>query len=248
MSALQAKVAVVTGGSRGIGRAIALELARQGCRVVVNYRSNAEAAQEVVACIQTLGSEALAVQADVSLFDDAQALIQAALDAYGTIDILVNNAGITRDALLVRMSEDDWDAVINTNLKGAFNCVKAVQRTLLRKRSGRIINISSVSGLVGNAGQANYAAAKAGLVGFTKSVARELGSRGITANAVAPGFVETDMTAVLSETIIEGALAQIPLQRLGQPEDVAAMVAYLASDQAGYITGQVICVDGGLAM
>jgi 3-oxoacyl-[acyl-carrier protein] reductase len=248
MSALVGKVAVVTGSSRGIGRAIALELASQGARVVINYHSNASAAEEVVALIHEQGGQALAVQADVSHADQAERLIEAALEAYGTIDILVNNAGITRDTLLMRMSEEDWDAVLNTNLKGAFHCVKAVQRTFLRKRGGRIISISSVAGVMGNAGQANYAAAKAGLIGFTKSVARELASRNITANAVAPGFVETDMTSALPEGVLEAARAQIPLGRLGQPEDVAAVVAFLASDSAAYITGQVICVDGGLAM
>jgi 3-oxoacyl-[acyl-carrier protein] reductase len=248
MQTLLGKVAVVTGSSRGIGRAIAIELARQGAKVVINYRSNASAAEEVVALIREQGGEALAVQADVSLADDADRLVAAALEAYGTLDILVNNAGITRDTLLMRMAAEDWDAVLSTNLTGAFYCVKAVQRTFLRKRAGRIINISSVAGVMGNAGQANYAAAKAGLIGFTKSVARELGSRNITANAVAPGFVETDMTAGLSTEILKGAEAQIPLGRLGQPEDVAALVAFLASDAAAYITGQVICVDGGLAM
>jgi 3-oxoacyl-[acyl-carrier protein] reductase len=248
MSALVGKVAVVTGSSRGIGRAIALELASQGARVVINYHSNASAAEEVAALIHEQGGQALAVQADVSHADQAERLIEAALEAYGTIDILVNNAGITRDTLLMRMSEEDWDAVLNTNLKGAFHCVKAVQRTFLRKRGGRIISISSVAGVMGNAGQANYAAAKAGLIGFTKSVARELASRNITANAVAPGFVETDMTSALPEGVLEAARAQIPLGRLGQPEDVAAVVAFLASDSAAYITGQVICVDGGLAM
>jgi 3-oxoacyl-[acyl-carrier protein] reductase len=248
MSALAGKVAVVTGSSRGIGRAIALELARHGASVVINYHSNASAAEEVVALIREQGGQAVAVQADVSSAGQAEHLVEATLEAYGTVDILVNNAGITRDTLLMRMSEEDWDAVLDTNLKGAFHCVKAVQRTFLRKRGGRIISISSVAGVMGNAGQANYAAAKAGLIGFTKSVARELGSRNITANAVAPGFVETDMTNALPEGVIEAARAQIPLGRLGQPEDVAALVAFLASDAAAYITGQVICVDGGLAM
>ncbi|MBN1400738.1 MAG: 3-oxoacyl-[acyl-carrier-protein] reductase, partial [Anaerolineae bacterium] len=204
--------------------------------------------EQVVNLIREQGGQALAVQADVSQADQAERLIEAALAAYGTVDILVNNAGITRDTLLMRMSQDDWDAVLNTNLTGAFHCVKAVQRTFLRKRAGRIINISSVAGVMGNAGQANYAAAKAGLIGFTKSVARELGSRNITANAVAPGFVETDMTSALPTGVLEAAKAQIPLGRLGQPQDVAAVVAFLASDAAAYVTGQVICVDGGLAM
>ncbi|MCD6518326.1 MAG: 3-oxoacyl-[acyl-carrier-protein] reductase [Anaerolineae bacterium] len=248
MKRLQGRVAIVTGSSRGIGRAIALELARQGCKVVVNYRSNAEAAQEVLQRIQEEGGEAIAVQADVSVAAEAEKLVQATLEAFGTVDILVNNAGITRDMLLLRMREEDWDAVLNTNLKGAFHCVKAVQRTFLRRRWGRIINIGSVVGLAGNAGQANYAAAKAGLVGFTKSLAKELGSRNITANVVAPGFIQTDMTAGLSKEVIKNALALIPLGRLGRPEDVAAMVAFLAGEEASYITGQVICVDGGMAM
>jgi 3-oxoacyl-[acyl-carrier protein] reductase len=248
MKTLEGKVAIVTGSSRGIGRAIALELARQGSKVVVNYQASAGAAEEVVALIRQGGGEAIAIQADVSLAEGAQKLIDATLEAFGTFDILVNNAGITRDTLLMRMSEDDWDAVLNTNLKGAFHCVKAAQRTFLRKRSGRIINISSVSGLVGNAGQANYSAAKAGLIGFTKAMARELGSRGITVNAVAPGFIQTDMTAKLPAEALEAARVQAPLQRLGQPEDVAAAVAFMASDAAAYITGQVLAVDGGLAM
>ncbi|MFH1084968.1 MAG: 3-oxoacyl-ACP reductase FabG, partial [Chloroflexota bacterium] len=187
-------------------------------------------------------------QADVSVGAEAQRLVDAAVQAYGTVDILVNNAGITRDGLLMRMSEDDWDAVLDTNLKGAFQCVKAVQRVMLRKRSGRIINIGSISGLRGNAGQANYAAAKVGLVGLTKTLARELGSRGITANVVAPGFIDTDMTAKLPAELLAKAKEQIPLQRLGTTGDVAGVVAFLASDAAAYITGQVICVDGGLAM
>ncbi len=248
MSGLAGQVAVVTGGSRGIGRAIALALAREGCRVVINYHSNASAAEQVVAEIEALGSQALAVQGDVSIAAQAQALIERALEAFGAIDILVNNAGITRDGLLMRMSEADWDAVLDTNLKGAYHCVKAVQRSMLRRRAGRIIQISSVSGLRGNAGQANYAAAKAGLIGFTKAVARELAPRGITVNAVAPGFIETDMTEALGEEMMAQVQTQIPLQRLGRPEDVAAAVVFFASPQAAYITGQVLCVDGGLAM
>jgi 3-oxoacyl-[acyl-carrier protein] reductase len=248
MTTLAGKVAVVTGSSRGIGRAIALELARQGCIVVVNYAVNAALAEEVVALIAREGGEACAVQADVTLGPQAQALVDAAVAAYGTVDILVNNAGITRDALLVRMSEEDWDAVLDTNLKGAFHCVKAVQRVMLRKRYGRIISIGSIAGLVGNAGQANYAAAKAGLVGFTKALAKELGSRNITVNLVAPGFIQTDLTAKLGPEIMGKALAQVPLERIGKPEDVAAAVAFLASDAAAYITGHVLQVDGGLAM
>ncbi len=248
MGTLDGKRAIVTGASRGIGRAIALELARQGARVVVNFASNAAAADEVVAAIVAMGGEALAVGADVRTADGAGRLVAACLEGFGGLDILVNNAGITRDTLLMRMSEDDWDAVLDTNLKGAFHCIKAAQRPMLKQRSGRIISIGSVSGLVGNAGQANYAAAKAGLVGLIKSVARELGARGITCNLVAPGFVETDMTAKLPAGILETALSHIPLGRLGRPEDVAAAVAFLASDAAAYITGQVLCMDGGMAM
>jgi 3-oxoacyl-[acyl-carrier protein] reductase len=202
----------------------------------------------VVAEIEALGGNALAVQAKVSKRAEAEALAQTARETFGAIHILVNNAGIARDGLLMRMSEEDWDAVLNTNLKGAFNCVKAAQRTLLRQRWGRIISIGSVVGLSGNAGQANYAAAKAGLVGFTKAIARELGSRNITANLVAPGFIETDMTAVLNDKVRTAACEQIPLGLMGHPEDVAAAVAFFASEQASYITGQVLCVDGGMAM
>jgi len=245
---LQDRVAIVTGGGRGIGRAIALELARQGSAVVVNYRSSAAEAEEVRRTIEEEGGRALAVQADVRLADDAQRLVSAALEAFGRLDILVNNAGVARDGLLMRMSEEDWDVVLDTNLKGAFHCIKAAQRSLLRQRSGRIISIGSVVGLVGNAGQANYSAAKAGLVGLTKSLARELGSRGITVNLVAPGYVETDMTAALPESVRKAALDRICLGRMGRPEDVAAAVAFLASDAAAYITGQVLVVDGGMAL
>ncbi len=248
MGSLQDKVAIVTGGSRGIGRAIALELGRQGCRVAVNYFSNADAAAAVVREIVEAGGEAQAIQGDVSVAEDAQALVEQTLERFGTLDILVNNAGITRDTLLMRMSEEDWDAVMDTNLKGAFHCVKAAQRTFLRKREGCIINIGSVAGLMGNAGQANYSAAKAGLIGFTKALARELGSRNIRVNLVAPGFIETDMTAKLPQAMLAQVSERIPLQRLGQPEDVAAVVAFLASDAAAYMTGQVVCIDGGLAM
>lgn len=248
MKGLENKVALVTGSSRGIGRAIALRLAQEGCHVIVNYRSNTEAARTVVEEIEALGVEALAVQADVRLPEETQRMAAEILKQFEGIHILVNNAGITRDQLLLRMSNDDWDAVLNTNLKGAFNCIKAVQRSMLRQRWGRIIQIGSVIGLSGNAGQANYAAAKAGLVGLTKSVAREYGSRNITANLVAPGFIDTEMTAELPEETVEAALERIALQRLGQTADVAGMVAFLASDDGAYITGQVIALDGGLTM
>jgi 3-oxoacyl-[acyl-carrier protein] reductase len=248
MRELTGRVAVVTGASRGIGRAIAIKLASLGAKVVVNYRSNQAAAEEVVQQIQGMGGEAIAVKADVSNYEEAQRLIQSALDHFGRLDILVNNAGTTRDALLVRMSEEDWDVVINTNLKGAFNCTKAAQRTMIKQRYGRIVNITSIAGLAGNPGQANYAAAKAGLVGFTKAVAKELGSRNITVNAVAPGYVPTDLTATLPPELVAKGIEMTPLGRPGTPEDIANAVAFLVSDEASYITGQVLSVDGGLAM
>jgi 3-oxoacyl-[acyl-carrier protein] reductase len=242
------KVAVVTGSSRGIGRAIALRLAAGGARVVVNYQGNEAAADEVVEQIRSAGGEAMAVQADVRDVPQAQALIEAAKEAFGRVDILVNNAGTTRDTLIMRMSEEDWDVVIDTNLKGAFNCIKAVSRQMMRQRYGRIVNVSSVAGLSGNAGQANYASAKAGLIGLTKTVAKELGSRGVTCNAVAPGFVPTDLTASLPEDLIQMAVDRTPLGRTGSAEDMAAAVCFLASDDAGYVTGQVLAVDGGLSI
>ena len=244
----KSRVAIITGASRGIGRAIALALGRRGTTVVVNYRNSAEAAQAVVEQIEAMGVRGQAVQADVSTEAGATGLVKTCLEFYGTVDVLVNNAGIARDQLSALMKEDAWDAVLATNLKSAFLCAKAVQRTMLRQRWGRIISIGSVVGLVGNAGQANYAAAKAGLVGLTKTLARELGPRGITVNLVAPGFVETDMTAALGESLVEEARKRIPLGRMGQPDDVAAAVAFLASEEAAYITGQVLCVDGGMAM
>jgi 3-oxoacyl-[acyl-carrier protein] reductase len=241
------KVAIVTGSSRGIGRGIALRLAKGGAKLVVNFRGNEAAAADVVEQIKADGGEAIAVQADVCQVAEAQALIEAAKQAYGRVDILVNNAGTTRDTLLVRMSEEDWDVVIDTNLKGTFNCIKAVSRQMMRQRYGRIVNITSVAGIAGNPGQANYASAKAGIIGLTKTVAKELGSRGITCNAVAPGFVPTDLTSSLPQDLVELAIERTPCGRMGTVEDMAAAVAYLASDEAGFVTGQVLAVDGGLA-
>jgi 3-oxoacyl-[acyl-carrier protein] reductase len=244
---LFSKVAVVTGASRGIGRAIALDLAAHGATVAVNWLAQGEAAADVVAAITASGGQALAVQADVSDPEEANRLIEATLAAFGQIDILVNNAGTTRDTLLARMSADQWDTVIDTNLKSVFNCCRAAIRPMLRrKQGGRIINISSVSGLAGVAGQANYAAAKAGIHGFTKALAREVGSRQITVNAVAPGLVPTDLTADLGADRFEAVRQMVPLGRLGTPEDVAHLVTFLASDRAAWITGAIIPVDGGL--
>ncbi|OQM46257.1 beta-ketoacyl-ACP reductase [Anoxybacillus sp. UARK-01] len=245
---LQGKVALITGASRGIGRAIALEFARQGAKVAVNYAGSEAKAKEVVDEIYRLGGEALAIQADVSNTEAVEQMVKEVIDRYGRVDILVNNAGITRDNLLMRMKEEEWDDVININLKGVFNCTKAVTRPMLKQRYGRIINIASVVGVMGNPGQANYVAAKAGVIGLTKTAAKELASRSITVNAIAPGFIATDMTDRLNEEIQTEMLKQIPLARFGNPEDIANMVAFLASDAASYITGQTIHVDGGMVM
>jgi 3-oxoacyl-[acyl-carrier protein] reductase len=243
----QDKVAIITGSSRGIGRAIALHLASKGAIIVASAR-NVAALEALVADIEGQGGKALAVPGDVGLSKDVEALFAAAKEAFGQVDILVNNAGITRDGLLMRMKDEDWDAVMDTNLKGAFYCCRAAAKIMSKQRSGRIINISSVVGEMGNAGQANYAASKAGLIGLTKSIARELARRNVTANAIAPGFIVTDMTDTLSDQVKEGLQGQIPLGRLGETQDIAHAVAFLASEQAGYITGQVLGVNGGMYM
>ena len=245
---LSGKVALVTGASRGIGRATAVRLAQDGAKVALNFASNVAKAEEVKREIEAAGSEAMLLQGDVSKLDVVTELVNKTVDAWGRLDILVNNAGIARDNLLLKMSEDDFDKVIATNLKGVFNCTKAVTKIMMKQRGGRIVNMSSVVALRGNVSQANYAAAKAGIIGLTKSAARELASRGVTVNAVAPGFIDTDMTAALSEKVKEVLLKEIPAGRMGTPEDVANAVAFLVSDQAAYITGQVLSVNGGLVM
>lgn len=244
---LSDKVCLVTGGSRGIGRSICIELARAGAQIAINYNSGAESAQMVAKEVESAGSRALLFKADVSDFKQASGLVDDVYAEFGRLDVLVNNAGITRDTLLLRMTEKDWDDVLNVNLKGAYNTTKAVAKYMVKQRSGRIINISSIVGIYGNAGQANYAAAKAGIIGFTKSVAKELARRGITVNAIAPGFIKTDMTSSILEKDIS-VEDKIPLRRVGLPEDIANLVAFLSTEKAGYITGQVIAIDGGLTL
>lgn len=243
---LENKVALVTGASRGIGREIAMALAKEGASVIINYNGSRERAEEVKNSIESEGGKAFLYPCDVSDFQSCEAMAKDIVKTHGRLDILVNNAGITRDNLIMKMKEEDFDAVLNVNLKGTFNTIRHFSRQMLKQKSGKIINISSVSGILGNAGQANYAASKAGVIGLTKTMARELCSRGITVNAVAPGFVDTEMTEVLSGDIKEAACKQIPLGRFGKPSEIAAMVAFLASEKADYITGQVISVDGGM--
>ena len=248
MSKLAGKTAIITGASRGIGAEIARKFAADGAKVVVNYSGSQEKAEAVVAGIQANGGEAIAVKANVSDAESVKAMVDETMKAFGSVDILVNNAGITRDNLIMRMKDDEWDDVINTNLKGVFVCTKAVTRQMMKQRAGRIINIASIVGVMGNAGQANYVASKAGVIGLTKTTARELASRGITANAVAPGFITTDMTDQLTEEVQKAMLGQIPLGRFGAPEDVAKAALFLASDDASYMTGQTLHLDGGMVM
>ena len=245
---LEGKVALVTGGSRGIGRAIALLLAKRGADVAINFAGNEAAAQATVDEIKALGRKAIMIKADVAVNAACVAMVDQVVQEFGKLDILGKNAGITRDGLLMRMKEEDWDAVLNTNLKSVYNCSKAAIKYMMKARAGRIVSISSVVGLMGNAGQANYAAAKAGIIGFTMALAKEVASRGITVNSVAPGFVNTDMTKVLPEKVVENLKAAIPLAKLGEPEDIAKAVAFLVSDDAAYITGQTLHVDGGMVM
>lgn len=245
---LKGKIALVTGASKGIGRAIALTLAKYGAYVIVNYNGSKEKAEEVVALIKENGQNAISYQCNVSDYNACKTMIDVVEQEVGPIDILVNNAGITKDNLMLKMSEEEFDMVIDTNLKGTFNCIKHLSKGMLKRRAGRIINISSVVGVIGNAGQANYCASKAGIIGMTKSLAREFGSRGITVNAIAPGFIETEMTDVLKDSVKEQIIAQVPLKRMGNVADIAETAAFLASDNSGYITGQVIGVDGGMGM
>lgn len=245
---LSGKTALVTGGSRGIGRAIAIDLAKNGADVAVNYSGNEEKANEVVKEIESLGRKAFAIRANVANADEVNSMVNEVIERFGRLDILVNNAGITKDNLLMRMKESEWDDVININLKGVFNCTKAVTRQMMKQRSGRIINIASIVGIAGNAGQANYVAAKAGIIGLTKTTAKELAGRNITVNAVAPGFISTDMTDQLPEQIRNEMLKQIPLGRFGEPNDIANMVTFIASDKSSYMTGQTLCLDGGMIM
>lgn len=242
------KIALITGGSRGIGREIALALAKEGNNIAISYGNNAESAEQVVKEIKAFNVEAIAIKADVSVAEDVKEMVKAVEQELGTIDILINNAGITKDNLLIRMSEEDWDSVMDINLKGVFLCTKAVSRAMMKKRYGKIINITSVVGITGNAGQGNYSASKAGVIGFTKSMAKELASRGIRVNAVAPGFIETDMTNVLKEEVKLEMLKMIPLNTMGNPSDIANLVVFLASEKSDYITGQIIKIDGGMAI
>jgi 3-oxoacyl-[acyl-carrier protein] reductase len=245
---LEHKIALVTGGSRGIGRAIALALAAAGADVMISYRSASQEAQKVVEEISKMGRQAMSFQTDVAQFNPSREMVEAIVQKFQRLDILVNNAGITKDTLLMRMTEEDWDTVIDTNLKSIFNVTKAAVRPMMSQRSGKIINITSIAGIIGNAGQANYASSKAGIIGFTKTMAKELGSRNIQVNAVAPGFIETDMTAKLTEEQRKQLAEHIPLKRTGKPEEIAGVVKFLASPEADYITGQVLCVDGGMVM
>ena len=245
---LEGKTALVTGASRGIGKAIALKLAEEGAMVIVNYNGSAQRAGETVKEIEEAGGKALAIRCNVADFTACKDMIDGIIKEQGRLDILVNNAGITRDGLLMKMSEEDFDSVMDTNLKGAFNCIRHAARQMIKQKSGRIISISSVSGVLGNAGQANYSASKAGIIGLTKATAREVASRGITVNAIAPGFITTDMTEVLSEVVKTSVTETIPMKKFGKPEDIAQTALFLASEEAAYITGQVICVDGGMAM
>ena len=245
---LEGKVALVTGSSRGIGRAIALAMAKEGCQVAVNYLGSEEKAKSLCEEIGQLGGKAIPFRADVSRWDEAKTMVDGVLSSFGKVDILVNNAGITKDNLLLRMSQEDWEEVIRINLSGVYNCTKLLLKPMIKQRQGRIINITSVSGITGNPGQSNYAAAKAGLIGFTKSIAKEVASRNILVNGIAPGFIATDMTEALVQAEQEKLLSAIPLGRMGSPEDIANVAVFLASDKAGYITGQIITVDGGLTM